>query len=1744
MLIPTARSRCNHFSFGLLIPVCCALFLLFASMTVASDSYDGSGGSGSISGQVSGDNDMWGISGFVVRAYDSSTGSEAGSAYTLTDGLYYISGLMPGSYVVEADASGTDYLTQYFDNTLNYASAQPVAVNDGENVPGIDFFLESADSGSTGQISGTLTSGDDGQPVEGVTVCAYPASCTSGCSDEGVCTQTDVYGIYLLELPMGDYIICSQSTDTYEGECYDHVPDMNDATPVFVGGGSAVEAIDFSPVLRVTAITGTVTRDADGQPIAGLTVYAHPEDQAPSDSDPSAQTGADGSYLIADIEPGAYAVRVDTSGTFFRSEYFDDACEADSASSVWVESDETVSEVDFGLVEGGVTDATDNRPLAGLTVHAELLQEFSVQAHDADTGESSGWASWQEENRCHFSGSAQTDANGNYTIEGMPAGTYHMRLDPTGTDYIGEYFNNASEPAAADPVVVRERQTTGGTDFSLNIGGQITGNVMSVKNDEPAGSVTVTARHFSSGFTCATTRSLADGTFRLTGLPTGSYRVQTRSTATLIGEYFNDAGDAGSAEPVEVTAESATSGIDFRLISKGTITGTVTRASDDAPVSDMRVEVLDFSSSQYGSRVGYAYTDDNGAYTIDGLPPGQYRVRTDRYSFYYVTQYYSRSATFEGAVPVVITDGGTVAGVDFSLMTGGSISGYVTADSDGQPIEDIYVSAELYDESGGYDYYGAYSDADGFYEIDKLPPGDYRVSVYSDVYVGEYYNDTPSYSDAMPVTVVDGAESSDINFSLTASGPGGIEASGAIKGTVTRASDGEPIGGFSVYAYEESTGNYGGSCYISSYNCDGTYVISGLSPGKYRVRTNAYSDYINEYYDDTDDPDSATPVDVTAGNTTSDIDFSLASYAAISGSVKAAGSTVVIGTYRIEELVPGDYRIEITAAGSGYLGQYYDHAADAANAASVQVLDGQSQEGIDFDLIIGEDSTTGAIGGRVTRTSDGAFLAGMPVYATAVSGDDPAVSAVTRLDGTFLIAGLIPGDYTIKTGSVEGDSLLTEYYLGVHDAQSATPVGVGEGQSLSGIDFNLDRGGSITGTITGDPDGRALAGVSVTVRLTGSDEEPEYHATTRTDGSYDIHGLPPGTYRMNAGTAGTPHEENYRGEYYRDAPDADSATLIEVGSGEHVPGIDAGLALREKITGFVTGEADGQPVNGLTIRVYQFATGTYVGSATTHADGSYSVSVDPGSYKVRAGYYDSDFVEEYYDNAPSSGTASEIRVEAGRIVSGIDFSLIRGGRISGVVSGAQDGQPIAGMWVAAYNADTGSYETGDSTGSTGVFSITRLPPGSYLVRVDSEEGIEYAGEYFDNVYDKTLATPLEVAAGASISGIDFTLEAGGKISGNVTGAADGNPLEGLPVYALTCATGDYVGRGESKADGSYVVYGLPTGCYKVRASTYGTDLIDAYYSNVSNIEDAAEVNVTAEQITSGIDFSLQQGGSIAGTVVDARSGGPIAGVYVAAYDYEANTYARSGRTGDDGTYSIRQLLPGDYAVKISSTGGTPYQRFYYDQAVSRDAATTVSVDIAQTTPGIDFALEPDADQDGLSDALETSGCTALNDADSDDDGISDSREDENCNGAVDSGETDPCNPDTDQDGVQDGTESGYSGVGLSGDTDWGVFRPDRDPTTTTNPLLADTDGDGLLDGQEDANGNGRVDFGEIDPNRFRADLDGDGCAGLSDAIAALQILTGLDVSLPNSKAADADGNAVIGMEEVYYIVREIAGIEQ
>lgn len=127
-------------------------------------------------------------------------------------------------------------------------------------------------------------------------------------------------------------------------------------------------------------------------------------------------------------------------------------------------------------------------------------------------------------------------------------------------------------------------------------------------------------------------------------------------------------------------------------------------------------------------------------------------------------------------------------------------------------------------------------------------------------------------------------------------------------------------------------------------------------------------------------------------------------------------------------------------------------------------------------------------------------------------------------------------------------------------------------------------------------------------------------------------------------------------------------------------------------------------------------------------------------------------------------------------------------------------------------------------------------------------------------------------------------------------------------------------------------------------------------------------------------------------------------------------------------------------------------------------------------------------------------------------------------------------PDSDNDGLFDGTELGIDMPHPDTDESAGNFIPDADPTTMTDPLDPDTDDGTVSDGDEDSNHNGAVDVdeGERDPNNpaddipdSESDRDGDGVPDSQDNCPDTANTTQPDLDndgLGDDCDPDADGN--------------------
>ena len=147
-------------------------------------------------------------------------------------------------------------------------------------------------------------------------------------------------------------------------------------------------------------------------------------------------------------------------------------------------------------------------------------------------------------------------------------------------------------------------------------------------------------------------------------------------------------------------------------------------------------------------------------------------------------------------------------------------------------------------------------------------------------------------------------------------------------------------------------------------------------------------------------------------------------------------------------------------------------------------------------------------------------------------------------------------------------------------------------------------------------------------------------------------------------------------------------------------------------------------------------------------------------------------------------------------------------------------------------------------------------------------------EWFDDAPDESSATPVDVALGETVSGIDAQLAVQGSISGTVTGP-DGSPVAGVLVSAIGLAFRTAV----TSADGSYQIHGLVAGSYTVQFDDFEGRYLTEYHDDTYFEGSATLVVVGESEAVMGIDAQLSAGGSMSGTVADA-DGNPVEGISV------------------------------------------------------------------------------------------------------------------------------------------------------------------------------------------------------------------------------------------------------------------------
>ncbi len=821
-----------------------------------------------------------------------------------------------------------------------------------------------------------------------------------------------------------------------------------------------------------------------------------------------------------------------------------------------------------------------------------------------------------------------------------------------------------------------------------------------------------------------------DGSYIISSLNPGEYYVMATAD-NYIPIYYNNVSDFIDAITLPVTDGETIQGIDFFLekfnSGQSSLSGKVITQKDGMPIANAYVNVFSPDNSYF---YGWTVTAEDGTYEIIGMTSGKYFAYV--WADGYLNEYYKEAESFDQATAIDVVEPNTYSEINFSMSRGGMISGLVSTEN-GKPLSGIYVQAYSdfrippdFPQSDSIavineGYGAAVTEVDGSYLITGLSEGDYLVSAQmwnQWIYIEEFYDNVTDISEATSVAVETEVETPDINFELNVP-----STFGSIFGNVVDI-DGQPISGVTVQVHAPFNA-YSGGLQVWAYGYTdylGNYRIDNLPDGEYLVSAYAQVNwqYVNRYWPDAEIPEEAEPVVVDDINNNLPIDFQLpvrpgtasisghvkldtgvpAIYAYIQltsfdedtnpnvGSIRAYASTDSSGNYRIDQLPEGNYVIYTQYwENENFAQQWFDLKDSRSEADAIILTTGEQRGNINFNLTL--RPYYGTIAGNVTNEIYGRSVARAYVEITPIgfnyyeNGLDrlsfmPSFGwpyyAITNEQGNYQFDWLPEGEYYV---SAYTDGAF-EYFEDAPVAELATKVKVRGGET-SAAKFNLtprnEGNGIISGKVSDEwNSGELLIAIviarPVVVPLVWPESEKFFNTITKTDGSYELTGLPAGDYYLFSFSPG------YIGEYYDNAYDPSEAKVLKVVENQPVGGIDFTLspilwmrgcpecdfsgeegAGGGQVFGKVT-DGNGKVIQNATVYLLDNG-GKPVSFAQSNAEGMYELrGVPPGHYRIKATHLN--FKGEFNNGTTNFADAQVIEVGNGALEINFELNSVTG----------------------------------------------------------------------------------------------------------------------------------------------------------------------------------------------------------------------------------------------------------------------------------------------------------------------------------------------------------------------------------------------------------------------------------------------------------------------------------------------------
>jgi protocatechuate 3,4-dioxygenase beta subunit len=450
-----------------------------------------------------------------------------------------------------------------------------------------------------------------------------------------------------------------------------------------------------------------------------------------------------------------------------------------------------------------------------------------------------------------------------------------------------------------------------------------------------------------------------------------------------------------------------------------------------------------------------------------------------------------------------------------------------------------------------------------------------------------------------------------------------------------------------------------------------------------------------------------------------------------------------------------------------------------------------------------EDRELGAIQGAVLAADGGSPLAKATVSLrkSGSRGGGSQRTARTDARGEYEFRDLEAGKYQL---SVMRNGYLPQNYgqkrvQAFRGRPSGTPLTLGDGRVLDGIDFNLIRGGVVEGRVA-DQDYEPLSRVAVTLSgyQTVQGERtlvPVARAQTDDRGQFRLFDIPPGSYFLSATRGGAfpffrgggRRRQSFPPTYYPGVPSLEQATKVEVSAGGEVGGFH--LTLIESHTYSVSGRvlaADGSPAQSvriITVNQSGPAVASFRGGGTTtDLQGAFKVAgLLPGKHRLIA----------FRGRREEPQIASALVEVIERDIQGLTLALGSGASITGRIVSENEEPALDWRRISVETRPAEGGRRGRVFGGRGArveedlsFRISNLPGGLYRFSVSLPPGNHYVESIRaegQDIFDRLL----ELNDHDHLSEVEVRVSPeGSQISGMVESEEDGQPVDGATVLVF------------------------------------------------------------------------------------------------------------------------------------------------------------------------------------------------------------------------------------------------------------------------------------------------------------------------------------------------------------------------